>query len=86
MPIHTDFFDMARGMNKTYKKGPVKCRDFTDGKSVCMSEEAWNVFFATGTKRYGEGFETKARPKNVQESFVDDIVDWYLREKRNGRI
>jgi hypothetical protein len=82
MPIHDDYLDMARSIAKTYKKGETKCRDFASGKKVCMSEEAWTVFFATGTKRYGEGFDSKPRPKSVQESLIDDVLNWYLGEKK----
>lgn len=82
MPINLEWKDMIRSMGKSYKKGTTKCRDLSDGSKICVSEEAWSMFFATGTKRYGAGFDSKPRPKNTEESFVDDIVKWYLGEKK----
>jgi hypothetical protein len=82
MPINSDWLDMCRSMSKSYKKGPTKCRDFSNGKKLCMTEEAWNMFFATGTKRYGAGFEMKAHPMGMQETLVDEIVAWYLRDSK----
>lgn len=73
---------MIRSMGKSYKKGEIKCKDFSDGSRICVSEEAWNMFYATGTKRYGKGFETKPKPKSVEESFIDDIVKWYIGGKK----
>lgn len=82
MPIHTSWKSMAKGMRKQYP-GKV-CRDFTDGSKVCMGEKGWSIFYATGTKRYGKGFETKKMPKKTEES-LKAIVQWYLEERKSVR-
>ena len=76
MPIHTSWKSMARGMMKTYGKGTT-CYNFTDGGRICMSKKAWSVFYATGNEKYGEGFETKPRPKSVEET--QELIDWYMK-------
>lgn len=68
MPIHADWLGMIQSMKKQYKQGKIACRS-VGGKSICASAKAWSVFFATGTKRYGKGFETKPRAKKVEEVF-----------------
>lgn len=76
MPIHTDWVSMIRGMAKTYAgQGKIKCRDVVGGKKVCASEKAWDVFFGTGNKKYGEGFETKPRRTKAEEAL---ILEWFM--------
>lgn len=50
------------------------------GGKVCISQKAWSVFYATVTKRHGQGAETKAMPEKVEET-LGQIVKWY-RENR----
>ena len=82
MPIHTDYKEMARSMRKTYPGEGTDCRNFTDGSRLCMSKKAWSIFFRTGTKLYGKGFDTKPRPKkskSVEETEQDELIKWYLK-------
>jgi len=72
---------MIRAMAQRYKGGSSKCYDAQGGGKICAPERAWSVFFATGNKRYGSGFETKAVPKHVKET-LDLIYDWYVEGKR----
>jgi len=77
MPIHTSWKSMAEGMRRTYAgQGKTKCRPFTDGTKVCMSQKAWQVFFATINKMGAD--ETKPRPhsKSTQES--RKVVEWFI--------
>jgi len=70
---------MAQGMRKQYPGKPVKCRDFTDKTKVCMSSKGWSVFFGKVTKLAGKGGETKPRPKSVEETYQDEIIEWCLK-------
>lgn len=82
MPIHTSWKPMVQSMGKQYK-GKKKCREFSDGKNVCVSEKAWSIFFATVTKNYSKGAEEKPRPKKTVEE-ADNLIEWYLRRIKNG--
>ena len=71
---------MIRGMKRTYCKGGANvCRDFSDGTKICACEKAWSVFFATVTKNWGRGAETKPIPKHVQEAYErEELIEWFL--------
>jgi hypothetical protein len=75
---------MIKGMGKQYPGSPKKCRKMSDGKDVCISKKAWNVFFATVTKRYGSGAEEKPKTKKVEETDTDYLIKWYIRRLKNG--
>lgn len=75
MPVHISWLSTIKSMGKTYP-GPKKCKD-VGGKQVCVSQKAWSVFYATGNKRHGSGFETRPVPKKVSET-IDKIVEWYV--------
>lgn len=84
MPIHTSWKSMAKGMaaSKKYKKGTIKCRDFTDGSKVCMAKKAWNVFYASINKMGAKA--EKPRPKSINETVfmetvavvIQEIIEW----------
>jgi hypothetical protein len=75
---------MAQGMKKQYKSGKTVCRDFTDGKKVCMSKRAWTVFFASINKMGAKS--ESPRPKSINETVfnetahtvIDDMVRWII--------
>lgn len=81
MPININWKEMIRNMGKQYREGKIVCRDLSDGTKVCVSEKAWNVFFATGNKLYGKGFEVKEKPKKVEETISEEILKWYIGRK-----
>ena len=74
---------MIKGMASQYKGGKVKCRDFTDGSTVCATEKAWSIFYATLNKH--KWSDTSARSVAVSETVfqqaieetLKEIVDWY---------
>lgn len=79
MPIHVSWKSMAQSMKKKYPEGNTKCRDFTDGKNVCMSEKAWSNFFGSISKMGGK--PEKERSQSVEESLerqTDELIEWYL--------
>lgn len=79
MPIHTSWKSMIQSMGRQYP-GKKVCRALQGGKQVCVSQKAWSVFYATVTKRHGQGAEAKAMPKKVEET-LEQILNWF-REKR----
>lgn len=79
MPIHASWKSMAEGMRKTYAGGKGKCRPFTDGSKVCMSDKAWSVFFATINKMGAD--ETKPRAKVKTSESTEKIIEWFMESK-----
>jgi len=67
-------------MGKQYP-GKKVCRPVKGGKQICISKKAWSVFYATGNKRYGSGFEAKPMPKKTQET-LEEITKWYMSGER----
>lgn len=77
MPIHTSWKGFAKGLAKSYCKGASgkkKCRDFTDGSSVCMCQKGWSVFFAKVNKL--KTSESKPMPKQFNEA----TLQWYIKK------
>lgn len=82
MPIHPDWKGMIRAMARTYAgQGKRRCYPLKGGGQICASSKAWSVFFATGNKKYGEGFETKPMPKKVSES-LNKLIEWCVGETK----